>query len=398
MLNRDFHGNCFMLFERSVMASSILNNFMMRAAGVVCAIALAGSSAHAQTPPGSVEHDIRFEEFIEPVPWNGADSGIYRGLVVSIPVKVRFSNAGTKTQTEVPVTITYRDSSGSIRFISYGTIHGEWEPGTDRVVGDSFFLSYLGSPFGSYSVEVCVELAEDEISENNCSHRRIFAWSANPYEIRAGNPEHTDASPLPGRTYAAGDSIAPHATYLNMGREILAGAAARMIIHGPSGRVIYDDSTLVLPIDTVRRMRRTYFPAPLFLNDGAGTYHVTSIGTYKDDPFKKDDTASWTFQAGAIAGAREGEPGGLAAAAAIAAYPNPASRHLRVAYRIPGGASALLRMYGADGREVDRPAAGPLSGEGTTTVPADLLRSGSYTIVLELSDGTRKQAEIIIRH
>lgn len=371
---------------------------MVRVAGLACAIALAGISAQAQTPPGPLENDIRFEEFIEPASWDGTDSAMYRGLRVSIPVKVRFFNAGTKTQTNVQLRIAYRDGSGSIRATSTAGVRGNWEPGTVRVVEDSLlFLSYLIDTFGYYSVEVCAEPGEDEAPENNCSYRRIFSWSANPYEIQAGDPQHSDASPLPGRTYAPGDSIAPHATYLNMGTKIIPGAAARMIIQGPSGRTIYDDTTPVLPIDTVRRMRRTNFPAPLFLNDGPGTYHVTSIGMYKDDPFKKDDTVSWTFQAGAIAGAWEGGRSGLAAAAAIAAYPNPARDHLRVAYRIPGGASALLRMYGADGKEVYRPDAALLSGEGITTVPLDLLQSGLYTVVLELSDGTRKNAEVIIR-
>lgn len=371
----------------------------MRAAGlVVCAIALAGSPAQAQTPPGTVENDIRFEELMEPVSWDGTDSAIYRGLIVSIPVKARFFNAGTKAQENVRLRISYRDSSGNLRSTSSTVIGGDWQPGTYRVFEESFFLSYLARPFGYYSVEVCAELGEDEIPQNNCSYGRIFAWSANTREIQAGNPEHYDASPLPGRTYAPGDSIAPHATYLNMGREILAGAVARMIIQGPSGRVIYDAITPVLPIDTVRRTRRTYFPDPLFLNDGIGTYRLTSIGTSRDDPFHKDDTVSWTFQVGAIAGAGEGERRGVAGAAAIAAYPNPARDHLRVAYRIPDGASALFRMYAADGKEVYRPAAASLWGEGTTTVPAGLLQSGLYTIALEFSDGTRRTAEVIVRH
>lgn len=371
---------------------------MVWVAGLVCAIALTGIPVQAQTAPGAAENDIRFDKIIEPVSWDGSDSTIYRGLIVSIPVKVRFFNAGTKTQTDVRVTFTYRDGSGRMLATTMApNIRENWEPGTYRVVENPYFaLTYLTQQFGDYSVEACAELVGDEVPENNCSHRQRFSWSTNPYEIQAGNPEQSDALPMPGRIYTQGDSLTPHATYLNMGTKILAGATARMIIQGPSGSIIYDDSTQVLPIDTVRRIRRTHFPSPLFLNDGPGTYQVTSIGMYKDDPFKKDDTASWTFQAGTAAGVRDGEGSGSAAATVL--YPNPARDHFQVAYIIPGAATALLRMYGADGREVPVPAGDRLSGEGTITIPAYLLPSGLYTVVLELSDGTRQNAEVIIRH
>ena len=83
-----------------------------------------------------------------------------------------------------------------------------------------------------------------------------------------------------------------------------------------------------------------------------------------------------------------------AAAAPLAAYPNPAAVPATLAFALAAPAEATVVVYDALGREVARPIDGPVSGAVTARLPA--LPAGLYVARLTTADGREESVRLTV--
>jgi len=330
----------------------------------------------------------------------------YEAVGVPIPITGRFINSGLRTEHDVVVGWRILTGDGTLVAQRTDTLYGQWDT---MQVKEKVFQPWTPPAAGLYRLKIFSSLSGDLIGENDSLDVPTIdivapGYPVNPSAIPVyyfgvlsaidlsvmASPGSPDL-PFAGQTYSG--SVPVRVLVNNDGSEDMTNASIHVLIRDASSTVVYDEMMTVPFIAEGHGSAMASFPD--FNPLTTGEYCIEAVVPHNGDANPGNNTATWCFSVvGSDAGTSASEP----EIVSIIVAPNPARSTALLEYRLPNGKEGQVALYDMYGRRTDAVEERTLHGSGSIVLRADALPSGTYTVQMILSDGTRTARMLTIVH
>lgn len=345
-------------------------------------------SANAQwlktsTHPNSIVHDILADSVLQPA------SNSRTPIAVPTDMSIRFSNAGTSNEQNVPLCAVVRDSAGQIVYRDTVFVPN-WPSG---VTLDTIFYGWTPASKGFYSLFGDALLTSDEDRTNDTVRSGVLV----AYE----NDAQADSvvNPQPNEVKTQGTRWFPSAYFESVGVQDLFNVPVRVTIRRSSddAQVFQCDSL----IPELHFQQKVLYQA----QSREGPYNIAWLPPgcyslyfrvhYSTDGDHTNDTARTTFCIGA-----NGRVGDMTSesSANLLVFPNPVSQSTVIRFTLFERSASKVSIINLLGEEVVTLQSGTLEvGEHSLTWDARGVAPGVYSCVVRTNGKTQFVGMMLLR-